>query len=112
RQELIALGFDQTRIDMVGFAGFNLYTAAGTRGFPFDLVLGVGFCADWGDPADILDRFVNPSLGRGSENNYGAYAVNSPFYRARLASISRRLKGAARLRALGKLDLQVSRQHA
>lgn len=113
RQELIALGFDQTRIDMVGFADLDLYTAAGARGFPFDLVIGVGFCAEWEDPAWILDMSVNPSLA-GAENNFGGgqYAVNSPFYRARLASISRRLKGAARQRALGKLDLEISRKLA
>jgi hypothetical protein len=78
RQELIALGFDQSRIDMVGYAGFDIYTAAGTPGAPFDLILGVGYCDDTGDSASTLDTFIDPGRWRQSENNYGGIRRRQP----------------------------------
>ncbi len=110
REALVGLGFDQARIDMRGFASFNIYQAAGARDAPFDLVLGVGFCANSGDPADLLASFLDP---RGQDATLsGQYATDSPLYRKKLASISRRLKGRARLAALGKLDLEILRKLA
>jgi ABC-type oligopeptide transport system substrate-binding subunit len=105
---LIAIGFDDSRIDMVGFAGFDLYQALSVGHPSFDLVSSIGFCSDFAgrDPASALDMFVHPA------STLAAWAVDSPLYRANLASISRRLKGAARLRALGKLELEISRKLA
>jgi ABC-type transport system substrate-binding protein len=108
RQALIGVGFDDSRIDMVGFAGFDLIQAISGENPPFDLASSIGFCLEPADrdPASILDMFVHPTSG------FGPWAVNSPPYQAKLALISRRLKGAARLRALGKLDLEISRKLA
>ena len=103
-QALVNLGFDQARIDMRGFAGYNIYTAAGAKGAPFDLVLGVGYCDD-SDPAAILGSFIQPAAT-------GQYSTDSAAYRKKLASISRRLKGGARLAALGRLDLEITRKLA
>ena len=56
RQALVGLGFDPSRIEMHGFAGFDIYQAVGTRGTPFDLVVGTAFCVDHSsDPASFID---------------------------------------------------------
>src|SRR5262249_19236814 len=99
-------GFDQARIDMRGFAGFNIYTAAGSRNAPFDLVLGLSYCDDGGDPAAILGSFLHAAGPKGQ------YSTHSALYLQKLAAISRRLKGRARLAALGRLDLEITRKLA
>jgi hypothetical protein len=42
----------------------------------------------------------------------GDWSADSGFYRTSLASISRRLKGQARLKALGRFDLEIMRKLA
>src|SRR5205085_5718575 len=54
RQALIGLGFDSSKVEMHGFAGFDIYQAIGVRGAPFDLVVGLGFCPDSPDPAPLV----------------------------------------------------------
>jgi hypothetical protein len=103
QQALIGLGFDRSRIELVGFAGFALYQAAATAGAPFDLVLGMGACWANRDSAKVLASFLSP------KTEWGQYSTNSRVYRTRLASIVRRLKGRARSEALGRLDIEVMR---
>jgi hypothetical protein len=87
---------------MKGYAGFDIYQAIGTRGAPFDLAVGIAICADSGDPADMLASFLDN----------GEWSADSAFYAKALTSISRRLKGQARLKALGRFDLEVMRKLA
>jgi ABC-type oligopeptide transport system substrate-binding subunit len=106
KDALVGLGFDEGRIEMVAFAGFDLQTAAFTKGAPYDLVLGLGTCPHSRDSASVLKSFVDP------KGRLGQYATDSSLYRRKLASISRRLRGRARLVALGKLDVEIMRNLA
>jgi len=106
QQALVGLGFDQSRIVMTGFAGFDLYVAAGQEGAPYDLVVGIGACYARRDSATLLRSVLDP------KGEWGQYATDSAFYRKKLASISRRLKGRARVAALGRLDIEVMQKIA
>jgi ABC-type transport system substrate-binding protein len=104
RQALLDLGFDPSRIYMQGFAGFNIYEALGVKNPPFDLVAGAGFgCADSADPATLLRQVVKAR---------GAFAPGNAAYSRKLDALSHGLKGKARLRALGRFDLEVTKKLA
>jgi peptide/nickel transport system substrate-binding protein len=107
RQALVALGFDPSRIELRGFSGYDLYTAADTHGTPFDLVVGMGFGVPMpsADPAWFVGEGLI-GLGLGDFNPANA-AYNKAFH-----ILSRTLKGKARLRALGRFDVQVMKNFA
>jgi ABC-type oligopeptide transport system substrate-binding subunit len=96
RQALVGLGFAPSRIEMRGFAGFDIYLAVGTRGAPFDLVVGMAFCSDFPDPASLIGQALTGP---------GDFSANDAAYNRALRLLSRTLKGKARLRALGRFDL-------
>jgi ABC-type transport system substrate-binding protein len=102
RQSLIRLGFKAQNITMKGFTGANIYAALGARGSDLDLGVSVGSCAETPDPYGLLWLFLNPSYLGG---------VDSAKYRAKLEAADR-LAEPRRTRALGKLDLQVTRNLA
>ena len=103
RQALVGLGFEPSRIEMRGFAGFNIYEAAGTRGDPFDLLVGVGARPDSRDPASLIAQ----GLG-----GFGDFSPDNAAYNRKLAALSRKPVGRARLRALGRFDLEVTKKLA
>jgi ABC-type transport system substrate-binding protein len=103
RQALIGLGFDPSRIYMQGFAGFNIYEAAGARGTPFDLVVGTYICSDSPDPVSLIGRALNV---------LGDFTAENAAYNRKLAALSSRPPGKARLRALGRFDLEVTKKLA
>ena len=107
RQALVGLGFDASRIEMRGFSGYDLYTAADTHGTPFDLVVGMGFSVPMpsADPAAFVGEGL-VGLGLGDFDPANA-AYNKAFH-----ILSRTLKGKARLRALGRFDVQVMKNFA
>jgi ABC-type transport system substrate-binding protein len=109
RQALIGLGFDSSKVEMLGYSGFDLYTAAGTPGAPFDLVVGIGFCPDsppyYPDPASLISLGLS-GLGLGDFN-----PANKAYNRA-FDVLSRKLKGNARTRALGRFDVQLMKNLA
>jgi len=84
RHDLIRLGFDPANVELKPYQ----YYPAGD----WDLNLGYGWCADYPDPYDWL--FVSP------------WAQAFPAYLAKIEAANQ-LVGAARLRALGKLDLEI-----
>jgi peptide/nickel transport system substrate-binding protein len=93
KRDLINLGFEPANITMKGFSGGDIYTAM-VRGSDFDLGVSLGMCTDYPvDPPAFLPR--------GSD---GLFVPDSPEYRAKLAAASA-LKGRARVKALGKLDI-------
>jgi oligopeptide transport system substrate-binding protein len=96
RQELIQVGFRAENITMKGFSGGDIYTAMGVHGSDLDMGVALGWCADYPDAMNILSVFVG-----------GPYGVDSPKYEAKLARANK-LRGAARFRALGKLDLAIT----
>jgi ABC-type transport system substrate-binding protein len=102
RQSLIRLGFRPGNITMKGFTGGNLYTAMGTRGTDLDLGVSMAWCSDSPDPASLLSTFFT---------FWNITGVDSSRYRAQLAA-AERLSGNARLRAFGKLDLEITKNVA
>jgi ABC-type transport system substrate-binding protein len=98
RRDLIRLGFDAGNITMKGFTGGNIYDAWGVRGNDGDIAVSMGWCSDF--PSDIYTFFagVRPFLA-GTK------------YEAKIAAAAR-LTGKARLRAFGKLDLELTRNFA
>jgi ABC-type oligopeptide transport system substrate-binding subunit len=97
RRTLINLGFDPANITMKGFTGGDIYTAISTRGSDFDLAVSVGWCSDYPDP--------------GSTFLSGPFFSPSPKYRNKIAA-ALRLRGKAQATALGKLDLEITRNVA
>jgi ABC-type transport system substrate-binding protein len=101
RRDLVNLGFEPANITMRGFTGGNIYDAFARRGSDGDLAVSLGACLDFS--AD-LDSFLPFGIGP-------PWFPNSPKYRAKIAAANR-LSGNARLRALGKLDLEIMRNVA
>lgn len=103
RQALVGLGFDPAKIDMRGYAGFDIYQAVGTPGSPLDLAVGMASCADSSDPAILIAQALN---------GWGDWSPADPGYSKALRVLSRTLKGKARIRALGRFDVQVMKNLA
>jgi ABC-type transport system substrate-binding protein len=102
RQSLIRLGFRPGNITMKGFTGGSLYTAMGTRGTDLDLGVSMAWCSTSPDPASLLSTFFT---------FWNITGVDSAKYRAQLAA-AERLRGNARLKAFGKLDLEITKNVA
>jgi ABC-type transport system substrate-binding protein len=105
RRDLIRLGFDPANITMKGFSGANIYDAMGKRGSDFDIAVSLGWCSDF------------PDFGQGGTFPFlpyfggGASFPDSPQYRAKIAA-ALRLRGGARTKAIGKLDIQIMKNVA
>ncbi len=91
------------------FQGFQIYIAAGTKGEPYDVVLG-GWFADYADPYDFIDILLNGANIHESNNNNLAY-LNVPALNKRMAEANA-LTGDARYAAYQKLDLDIQRDYA
>jgi peptide/nickel transport system substrate-binding protein len=84
--------------------------SAGTRGEPFDIVdIGCWFPA-YMDPAAILHPSFDGRILRPTGNTNVAY-FNDPRFNRRFAAVTR-LRGRARYRAYGKLDVDLARSGA
>jgi peptide/nickel transport system substrate-binding protein len=95
RGALVKLGVKAERIKLKAFSGANIYDAMGRRNTDLDLGVGTGWCSEYPEPLGLL------SVGFSS---LGA-AAGTKFH-ARLDA-AEGLKGAARLRAFGRLDLDL-----
>ena len=96
RLTLINLGFDPANITMKGLTGIDIYTAIFRRGSDFDLAVSLGWCSDYPSAGDFLP---------------GPFFPNNAKYRNKIAA-ALRLEGKARATALGKLDLEITRNVA
>ena len=101
RQDLINLGFEPANITMKGFSGGDIYTAMGVRGNDADLGVSMGWCSDFPDP-DPAAVIGAPSRSR----------TPSRLLWKRKIEAASRLVGPARLRAFGRLDLDIMRKFA
>jgi peptide/nickel transport system substrate-binding protein len=98
RHALVALGFDQSNITMKSFSG-SYFEYPPRHGW--DLATSNGWCAGSPDPRD----FFVPLLG----NGFGLPPlIVSPTYREKIATAAK-LVGNARLRAFGRLELEIDR---
>jgi ABC-type transport system substrate-binding protein len=102
RRDLIRLGFKAGNITMKPYTGADIYDAMGVRGNPLDMGVVLGWCSEYFDTYSLLAFFLNA-------NN--PQAVDNSRYRAKLAAANR-LRGNAHFRALGKLDLAITRNLA
>jgi ABC-type transport system substrate-binding protein len=102
RQSLIHLGFRPENITMKGYPGGNLYTAMGTKGTDLDMGVSMAWCSEEQDPYALVSFFFAP---------WNSPRADSANYRAKLAAANR-LRGRARRRALGRLDLEITRNLA
>jgi ABC-type oligopeptide transport system substrate-binding subunit len=91
------------------FQGFQIYTAAGTKGEPFDAAL-VGWNQDYPDPYDFLDILLNGKNIHNDNNNNLAYFNNSKINNL-LAAANRKV-GPARYKTYGNLDVTITKNYA
>ena len=98
RSALTAIGFKESAVKLKGYSAADLYDAMGHRGSDLDLGVGAGWCSDYPDPL----RPFGAGLGFLGGSEPGAAK-----YRVRLEAADR-LHGAARLKALGELDLAIT----
>jgi peptide/nickel transport system substrate-binding protein len=96
-------------VNVKSFVGFAIYTAAGTRGEPFDAAL-VGWNQDYPDPYDFLDILLNGNNIHADNNNNLAYFNNGKVNK--LLERANRLTGAARYRTYGNLDVSIQKNYA
>src|SRR5829696_935427 len=102
RRDLINLGFDPAKIEMRGYAGAQIYDVIGVAGSDIDITSPLGWCSDVpADPVAELRKFVSD----------GPLSVPSAKYQAKLGAVAR-LTGAARLRALARLEVEIARKLA
>ncbi|HYZ79246.1 MAG TPA: ABC transporter substrate-binding protein [Gaiellaceae bacterium] len=96
-------------VNVKSFVGFAIYTAAGTRGEPFDAAL-VGWNQDYPDPYDFLNILLDGNNIHADNNNNLAYFNNKKVNR--LLEAANRLTGPARYKRYGSLDLLISKNYA
>jgi ABC-type transport system substrate-binding protein len=102
RSNLKEIGID---LDVRYYEYISLLKRAGTRGEPFDLATNVWF-ADYADPANFIEPFLDPVLRKTGNGNYSYYSNRR--VTARIAAASR-LTGAARRKAWADLDADLMR---
>jgi peptide/nickel transport system substrate-binding protein len=91
------------------FQGFQIYIAAGTKGEPFDVVLG-GWFADYADPYDFIDILLNGENIHEANNNNLSY-LNVPALNKQMAAANA-LQGDPRYAAYQKLDFDIQKNQA
>jgi ABC-type oligopeptide transport system substrate-binding subunit len=100
RRALLYVGFAYDNITMKGFRGADIYDAMGKRGSEFDMAISLGWCASVVEGSAFLPFGGVPP-----------FFPDLPQYRSKIAA-ALRLKGNARVAALGKLDLDIMRNVA
>ena len=106
RADLNRIGID---VQPKSFAGFDIYDAMGKRGSDHDLGIG-GWCQDYPDPYDYINVLEYGGAIQPEHNNNYAY-FNNPAYNRKMERAAR-LIGAARLKAYGNLDIDITKNQA
>jgi ABC-type oligopeptide transport system substrate-binding subunit len=106
KYNLTQIGCD---VDVKLFQGFQIYTADGTKGEPYDAAL-VGWNQDYPDPYDFLDILLNGNNIHADNNNNLAYFNNAKVNK--LLTQANRLIGPARYKAYGNLDVMLTKTYA
>jgi ABC-type oligopeptide transport system substrate-binding subunit len=91
------------------FQGFQIYTAAGTKGADFDAVL-AGWNQDYPDPYDFIDVLLNGENIHDTNNNNLAY-FNVPSINKEMAAANK-LSGDKRYETYGNLDVKITNNYA
>jgi ABC-type oligopeptide transport system substrate-binding subunit len=106
KYNLTQIGCD---VDVKLYQGFQIYTADGTKGEPYDAAL-VGWNQDYPDPYDFLDILLNGNNIQNDNNNNLAYFDNAKVNR--MLDKANRLVGPARYKAYGNLDVTITKNYA
>jgi peptide/nickel transport system substrate-binding protein len=106
RADLNRIGID---LQPKSFAGFDIYDAMGKRGSEHDLGIG-GWCQDYPDPYDYINVLEYGGSIQPEHNNNYAY-FNNPTYNKKIERAAK-LIGAARLKAYGDLDIDITKNQA
>jgi peptide/nickel transport system substrate-binding protein len=96
-------------VNVKSFVGFAIYTAAGTKGEPFDAAV-VGWNQDYPDPYDFENILLDGTNIHADNNNNLAYFNNAKVNK--LLAAANRLTGAARYKRYGQLDILISKNYA
>ena len=91
------------------FAAGVFYTKAGTKGEPFDAMIG-GWGWDYPDPYDFLNVFFDGNNIHDTNNNNFSY-INVPALNTLLEKAAS-LTGDARYKAYGQLDITIAKDYA
>src|SRR5438067_735195 len=96
-------------VNVKSFVGFAIYTAAGTKGEPFDAAL-VGWNQDYPDPYDFMNILLDGNNIHADNNNNLAYFNNGQVNNL-LAAANKKI-GPARYKAYGDLDIMITKNFA
>jgi peptide/nickel transport system substrate-binding protein len=111
KRDLTRLGFKPGNIEMKPFSGAQIYTAMGVRGNSADLGVSMGWCSDYPDPYDWLNKLLYGPGNIQADNNVNYSYFNNPKWNRKLAAAAR-LVGPKRLKTYGRLDQQIMKQAA
>jgi peptide/nickel transport system substrate-binding protein len=100
------MGCDVTVKSLVGF---QVYVFTGQKGADFDAVI-AGWNQDYPDPYDFIDVLLNGNNIHENNNNNIAY-FNNAAINAKMVAANKKI-GAARYKAYGDLDLEITKNHA
>ncbi len=106
-RDLTDLGY---KVEGRGFAGFDIYEAAGNRGSAHDVVGQVGWCQDYPDPYDFINVLMDGTKIQ-AENNVNIAYFNIKKWNNAMHKVAR-LTGKKRYAAYGKLDMNISTKAA
>jgi peptide/nickel transport system substrate-binding protein len=109
RQDLINLGFKPENITMKDDHK-EIYDPLGIRGNDADIAVSRGWCSDYPDPYEWINRLFDGNLLK-PENNVNLSYMNLPKWNRKMEAAAR-LVGPRRFRVYGQLDLDLMRQVA
>jgi ABC-type transport system substrate-binding protein len=109
-RDLIRLGFKPSNIKYTPFPGSDIYDAIGRRSADFDMALSVGWCQDYPDPYDFVNKLLDGRLIQAENNDNWSY-FNSAKYNRKMDRVAP-LVGAKRFAAYQALSLDINKNAA
>jgi len=111
RRDLIRMGFKAGNINMKPISGDGIYDVMGVKGNDIDLGLSMGWCQDYPDPYDFINillygGFIQP------ENNVNYSYFDEKKWNKRMAAAAKITNLQKRLKAYGKLDVDLMKKAA
>jgi len=101
RRDLIQLGFKSGDISAKGFSGTDIYDAVGKRGNDADIATGMGWCSDYPDPYDWMNKLFAGNTIQAENNDNWSYLNNAVVNRKLNAAAQK--TGAKRIKTYSKL---------
>lgn len=104
QNDLRFLGYSQAQLNFKGYPGTDIYDALGIKSNigKFDMALSVGWCQDYPDPYDFVNKLLS-KLGIAKANGDNWAFFNNKKWTAKMNKAARKV-GDARVAAYRKLD--------